>query len=57
MALWIMGFGGTVSLGNLIAGPIVGAVGITAVLLFGAVVAMILFTYADVRTPRLSDHG
>jgi MFS family permease len=49
MALWIMGFGGTVSLGNLVAGPVVAAVGITDVLLFGAVVAVLLAAYADVR--------
>jgi MFS family permease len=49
MALWIMGFGGTVALGNLLAGPVVSAVGITSVLLFGAVVALLLFWYADVR--------
>jgi len=49
MALWIMGFGGTVALGNLIIGPVVSAVGITAVLLFGAGVALVLAWYADVR--------
>jgi MFS family permease len=51
MALWMMGFGGTVGIGNLIIGPVVGAVGITNVLLFGAVVALALAWYADVRTP------
>jgi predicted MFS family arabinose efflux permease len=51
MALWIMGFGGTVALGNLIAGPVVDAVGITAVLIFGAGVAFLLAWYADVREP------
>ncbi len=50
MALWMMGFGGTVGLGNLIIGPVVSAVGITSVLLFGAAVAVILAGYADVRT-------
>ena len=50
MALWMMGFGGTVGIGNLLIGPIVAAVGITAVLLFGAVVALFLAWYADVRT-------
>ncbi len=49
MALWIMGFGGTVALGNLLIGPVVGAVGITDVLLFGAGVALALAWYADVR--------
>jgi predicted MFS family arabinose efflux permease len=49
MALWIMGFGGTVALGNLLIGPVVGAIGITDVLLFGAGVALALAWYADVR--------
>src|ERR1700722_891542 len=52
MALWIMGFGGTVALGNLIIGPVVQAIGITDVLLFGAGVALVLSWYADVRVPR-----
>jgi len=39
MALWVMGFGGTVPLGVLIAGPIAQATSITAVVLFGAAVA------------------
>ena len=51
MALWIMGFGGTVALGNLLVGPVVSAVGITDVLLFGAAVAVALAWYADVRVP------
>ena len=51
MALWMMGFGGTVGVGNLLIGPVVEAVGITTVLLFGAGVALGLAWYADVRTP------
>ncbi len=51
MALWMMGFGGTVGIGNLLIGPVVAAIGITSVLLFGAVVALGLAWYADVRTP------
>jgi MFS family permease len=51
MALWIMGFGGTVGLGNLIAGRIIDATSVTAVLLVNAVVALFLTWYADVRTP------
>ena len=54
MALWIMGFGGTVALGNLLLGPVVGAIGITDVLLFGAFVALVLAWYADVH-PRAAD--
>jgi predicted MFS family arabinose efflux permease len=51
MALWIMGFGGTVPIGNLIAGPIIEATNITVVVLAGAVVAVALAWYADL-TPR-----
>jgi MFS family permease len=51
MALWMMGFGGTVGVGNLLVGPVVEAVGITNVLLFGAAVALVLAWYADVRPP------
>jgi MFS family permease len=51
MALWMMGFGGTVALGNLLVGPVVSAIGITDVLLFGAGVALVLAWYADVRAP------
>ena len=35
MALWIMGFGGTVPIGNLIAGPLIEATSVTAVILAG----------------------
>jgi len=51
MALWIMGFGGTVALGNLLAGPLVSHFGVTSVLLFGAATALGLAWFADVR-PR-----
>ena len=43
--------GRTVALGNLLVGPVVSAVGITDVLIFGAVVAVLLAWYADVRAP------
>jgi predicted MFS family arabinose efflux permease len=52
MALWIMGFGGTVALGNLLIGPVVERYGITDVLLFGATVSLLLAWYADVRSPE-----
>ena len=52
MALWMMGFGGTVGIGNLIVGPVVASLGITDVLLFGAGVALLLAWFADVR-PRM----
>ena len=51
MALWIMGFGGTVGLGNLIAGQVIDATSVTAVLLVNAAVAVGLAWYADVRVP------
>jgi MFS family permease len=59
MALWIMGFGGTVALGNLLIGPVVEAIGITSVLIFGAGVALLLAWYADVRLPagQVGDFG
>jgi len=47
MALWIMGFGGTVPVGVLLAGPLAAATSITAVLLLGAGVALALAAYAD----------
>ncbi|HLT17632.1 MAG TPA: MFS transporter [Acidimicrobiales bacterium] len=52
MALWMMGFGGTVPIGNLIAGPIIEATSITAVVLAGAGVAVVLAWYADLRAPE-----
>jgi MFS family permease len=56
MALWIMGFGGTVGLGNLFAGSIIDATSVTAVLLFNAAVAVFLAWYADVRVPPGAPH-
>ena len=47
MALWIMGFGGTVPLGVLLAGPLSSVTSITFVLLIGAVVAVALAGYAN----------
>jgi predicted MFS family arabinose efflux permease len=46
MALWIMAFGGSVPLGNLLAGPIIDATSTTLVLLAGAVWALVLAVYA-----------
>lgn len=47
MALWIMGFGGTVPVGVLLAGPLAAATSITVVILVGAGVALGLARYAD----------
>lgn len=48
MALWIMAFGGTVPIGAMIAAPLSDAVGITAVLAGGAVVALVLTFWASI---------
>lgn len=52
MALWLMAFGGTVPVGLLLAGPIADATSITTVLLYGAVFAVALAWYADLRTAK-----
>lgn len=61
MALWIMAFGGTVPVGNLIAGPIIEATSITAVMLVGAASALGLAAYARLEPapapPVLSPAG
>jgi MFS family permease len=49
MALWIMGFGGTVPVGNLLAGPVIDGTSITLVLLAGAACALGLAGYARLR--------
>jgi MFS family permease len=46
MALWIMGFGGTVPIGNLLAGPIIEWTSMTLVMLVGSVCAVGLTFYA-----------
>ena len=51
-ALWIMGFGGTVPIGNLLAGPIIEATSMTAVMLVGAVCALALVPYARLSRPQ-----
>ena len=52
MALWIMGFGGTVPIGNLIAGPLIDATSVTTVVLAGVVVAVALAGWAQLGTTR-----
>jgi predicted MFS family arabinose efflux permease len=58
MALWIMGFGGTVPLGTLAAGPVADHTSITVVVLIGAAVAVLLASYADMTRmqPRTAPH-
>ena len=46
MALWVLSFGGTVPVTNLLAGPVVEATSVTAVLLAGAVAALVLAVVA-----------
>jgi hypothetical protein len=48
MSLWFMAFGGTVTIGLLIVGPIVDAIGARWVLLGGAVWAGFLWRWCDV---------
>jgi predicted MFS family arabinose efflux permease len=47
MALWIMGFGGTVPIGGLIGGYLMERTSVTAVVMFGALFALALAFYAD----------
>jgi MFS family permease len=51
MALWIMGFGGTVPIGNLLAGPLIDHSSITLVMLGGAMCALALTLYARLDVP------
>jgi MFS family permease len=54
MALWVMCFGGTVPIGGLIAGPVIEATSVTAVMLFGAASAALLGLYAYLYTTEPS---
>jgi len=55
MALWIMGFGGTVPFGGLAGGFIAERFGVTALMLGGAAAALGLAAYADLaRAPEVS---
>jgi MFS family permease len=51
LGLWMMGFGGTVGLANIVFGPVVDAIGMTPVLLFGGLVSLGLAWYADLAVP------
>jgi predicted MFS family arabinose efflux permease len=51
MALWVMGFGGTVPIGNLIAGPIIQWTSVTTVVLAGALIAVVLAWWGDLHEP------
>src|SRR4029077_18402086 len=49
MPLWFMAFGGSIPLGNLIFGPIMDAIGARWVLGFGAITAVWLAWWCDLR--------
>jgi MFS family permease len=51
MALWIMGFGGTVPLGLLVGGSLATATSVRAVVCAGAVIALGIGAYAWLRAP------
>lgn len=55
MGLWMMGWAGLVPLGSLIAGPVIDRTSISAVLVFGAVVALLLGLLVDLR--RTPEHA
>ncbi len=55
MPLWFMSFGGMVPIGNLIFGPVVDAIGARWVLGLGAVVALFLARWCDLRRLRPTD--
>ena len=56
MALWMMAFGGTVPVGNLVAGPLIEATSVTTVVFPGAIIAVALAWWADTRTDRPYAH-
>jgi predicted MFS family arabinose efflux permease len=53
MALWIMGFGGTVPLGLLAGGAVASATSVSAVVVGGAVVALLIGAMAWLRAPAV----
>jgi len=54
LALWIMGFGGTVPFGGLLGGWFAERTSITAMVLVGAAVAFVLAVLVDLRPTRRS---
>jgi predicted MFS family arabinose efflux permease len=52
MALWIMGFGGTVPIGLIVGGAVASATSVSAVVVAGAVVALIIGGLAWLRAPE-----
>jgi predicted MFS family arabinose efflux permease len=52
MGLWIMAWAGLVPVGGLLAGPLIDTFGMTAVLLVGAAVAVVLASTVDLHGSR-----
>ncbi|MEY3494076.1 MAG: hypothetical protein RL413_1494, partial [Actinomycetota bacterium] len=53
MPLWFMSFGGTITIGGLVAGPVIDAIGARWVLMIGAAYALFLAWWCDLdRLPR-----
>ena len=52
MGLWIMAWAGLVPVGGLLAGVLIDTVGMTAVLLVGAAVALVLASTVDLHGSR-----
>ena len=48
-AIWVLSFGGTVPFGNLIAGPLVDATSLSAVLYFSAAFAIVLGVFFTLK--------
>jgi len=55
MALWIMGFGGTVPLGLIAGGAVALATSVSAVVVAGAVAASIIGALAWLRAPMVDE--
>jgi MFS family permease len=55
MALWIMGFGGTVPIGLIVGGAVASATSVSAVVVGGAVAALVIGGFAWVRAPAADE--
>ncbi len=55
MGLWMMAWAGLVPVGGLIGGVVMDAIGMTSVLVAGAVVALILAVVVNLREPSIGD--
>jgi predicted MFS family arabinose efflux permease len=55
MALWIMGFGGTVPIGLIVGGAVASATSVSAVVVGGAVAALVIGGFAWVRAPAVEE--